>query len=378
MSTAGLILFCALAGFVPTLLLVGPVRRLSVWVGAVDEPDGVRKVHTRATPRLGGLAIFAGLAAALVAEAYYHPWYLGVLTDTGTNWEFVAGLGIAAVLILALGVIDDVAGLRARTKLLGQVTAAVVVVWLVSDLRVRSLVGIPLHWLSAPVTVLWLVACANAVNLIDGLDGLAAGVSFIALFTVVIFGAILQNWIIVVLAGTLCGSILGFLIFNWPPAVIFLGGQREPFSGVRDRGDLGQGIAQESRGVRVRRGAAAAGAADDGHGVRGGQALGGRAARIEGGSGARASPAERVGVLPQADPDLPLRGVRDLRGAGAHRELPAGGMGGGGAAGAGCGDPVGGAGAVGASGGDLFAAARGSCSSAGAGAETANGAGRAS
>jgi len=219
-----LIMYCAVAGFVPTVLVVSPVRRLAIWIGAIDEPDSVRRVHTRRTPRLGGLALLAGLVTGLLILVLYGGWYRQTLLgESRENVMFLWGLGISSLMIMGLGVVDDVRGLGARTKLVGQIAAAVLLVVLVKDFRVRKLIGLDLGWLSIPLTIGWLVACANAVNLIDGLDGLAAGVTLIALATVLVFATVLNAWLVVLLAGTLCGAILGFLIFNWPPAIIFLG-----------------------------------------------------------------------------------------------------------------------------------------------------------
>ena len=232
MNPLELILFCATVGFIPTALLVGPVRRLALRIGAIDQPDNVRKLHPRPTARLGGLALLAGVVTGLLVLALYGGWYRqALLGEEDGNVRFLWGLGVSSLMIIGLGVVDDVRGLGARTKLIGQIVAAALLVYLVDDFRIRKLMGLDLGWLSVPLTIGWLVACANAVNLIDGLDGLAAGVTFIALATVVVFAVFLETWLVVLLAGTLCGAILGFLIFNWPPAIIFLGDSGSLFLG---------------------------------------------------------------------------------------------------------------------------------------------------
>lgn len=210
-------------------LLVTPlVKKLAFKCGAVDRPNQ-RKVHHKLMPRLGGLAIYLSFVAA-------------VCVTQNINWQ-VVGLICGGSLIVLLGFIDDTRGVSPRVKLAGQVLAACAVIPF--GLEVKFLTGpfsseeIALGLFSIPVTVLWLVSVTNAVNLIDGLDGLAGGTSFIALLTLAaaVGIEITRNGVYpgqvdaVVLALILAGAVLGFLRYNFYPARIFLGDSGSMFLG---------------------------------------------------------------------------------------------------------------------------------------------------
>jgi UDP-GlcNAc:undecaprenyl-phosphate GlcNAc-1-phosphate transferase len=213
-----------------TVLAVTPlVARLSVRLGAVDMP-GERRVHTRPTPRLGGLAIFAGLLAAMFVGSRL-PGFEEVF---GSTSEPEAVL-FASLVVVVLGVLDDTRGVSAPAKLAGQVLAAGVLVLFGVSLLFVYIPGNPGNVvslgsdLSAILTVLAVVAMINTVNLVDGLDGLAAGIVAIAamaLFAYVqLAGAqrvALASSSSMVLAAVI-GVSLGFLVFNFNPASIFMG-----------------------------------------------------------------------------------------------------------------------------------------------------------
>lgn len=202
-------------------LLVTPlVRKWAFKCGALDRPDQ-RKVHKRVMPRMGGLAIYISFVAAVVFTREITPQ--------------VAGLLVGGSLIVLLGIIDDTRGVSPRMKLAGQVAAACAVIPF--GLQVEFLTNpfsaelINLGLLSIPVTVLWIVSVTNAVNLIDGLDGLAGGTSCIAALTlaavvwieVSMAGASTDQVDAVILALVLAAAVLGFLRYNFYPARIFLG-----------------------------------------------------------------------------------------------------------------------------------------------------------
>ncbi|OPX88046.1 MAG: putative undecaprenyl-phosphate N-acetylglucosaminyl 1-phosphate transferase [Pelotomaculum sp. PtaB.Bin104] len=212
-------------------LLVTPlVRKFAFKCGAVDCPNK-RKVHKELMPRLGGLAIYLSFVAT-------------VLITQNVNLQ-IAGLIFGGSLIVVLGFIDDTRGVSPRVKLAGQVLAACAVAVAPFDLQVKFLTGpfssevIALGMLSIPVTVLWLVSVTNAVNLIDGLDGLAGGTSFIALLTLAAAvgieiartGGSPGQVDAVILALILAGAVLGFLRYNFFPARIFLGDSGSMFLG---------------------------------------------------------------------------------------------------------------------------------------------------
>jgi len=213
---------------VVTLLTTPLVRALSIRYGLVDEPSG-RKVHDEPVPRIGGVAIYAGLAAsigfAVFAEANLD-WTVGFLNQAG-NRVNLPMLFAGVTLVGLVGLIDDIWDLRPRYKLLGQILAALVVA--LAGLRIEF-VGDPLGrglillgLLSVPVTVIYLVGFANVINLIDGIDGLAAGVCAIAASSLLVLAAQGNRLDAAVLAAALLGACLGFLKYNFHPASIFMG-----------------------------------------------------------------------------------------------------------------------------------------------------------
>ncbi|CAM3460118.1 glycosyltransferase family 4 protein [Marinicrinis lubricantis] len=218
--------FAFVAALIVALVMTPLVKRFAIWVGAVDAPNH-RKVHTRIMPRLGGLAIYLAFIAAFMmiipALDSYH---------ANAAW----GLLIGGSIIVLVGALDDRFELSPKLKLLGQIAAAVVVV-VVFDLKVEF-VKIPFgesttlgEWISIPLTIIWIVGVTNAINLIDGLDGLAAGVSAIATTTTLIMAIMMGNVTVIVLCAILLGSILGFLVYNFHPAKIFMGDSGALFLG---------------------------------------------------------------------------------------------------------------------------------------------------
>jgi UDP-GlcNAc:undecaprenyl-phosphate GlcNAc-1-phosphate transferase len=208
-----------LAALVCTVIAVFPARWLSFRLGAVAEP-GDRFIHERPTARLGGLAIYLGfgLSAALFSTS---PATLGLL--------------LSAAVITTLMVFDDIHGARPIVKLLFQVGASLLAI-LVLDITIHF-VNLPvgLIELSAaaaiPLTLLWFVSLQNTINLIDGVDGLAAGVVAIVAATLLLAAINHGETDIVILAGALIGACLGFLFFNWHPARIFMGDSGSNFLG---------------------------------------------------------------------------------------------------------------------------------------------------
>ena len=216
------------------------VRMLALAVGAVDMPGG-RHIHNEPTARMGGLAVavafFASSIAArklllLSADAAVAtaPDTAARLRATGellALWPYV----IPSLILLAAGVWDDIVSLRARMKLLLQLVAAFAfyaVGW-----RIERVLGVPLPaYLSCALTMLWLVACANAVNLFDGMDGLASGIGICASGMIVVLASYMDKGAVAIFAAALGGGCLGFLVFNFPPARIFLGDTGSLFIGM--------------------------------------------------------------------------------------------------------------------------------------------------
>jgi UDP-GlcNAc:undecaprenyl-phosphate/decaprenyl-phosphate GlcNAc-1-phosphate transferase len=207
-----LILFLAsIASFITVIIVTPFVIKLAIKIGATDKPND-RKVHEKIMPRLGGLAIFIGVMAGFYVSGLYK--------------EHVTAITIGAVVIIAIGIMDDMMELSAKTKLLGQILAAATVV--ASGLKIDFLfipfMGVfDLGWWTYPITILWIVGITNAINLIDGLDGLAAGTSFIVISTIAFMAGTAGKELILGLAVIMMGSILGFLFYNFHPAKIFMG-----------------------------------------------------------------------------------------------------------------------------------------------------------
>jgi len=188
------------------------VKKLAIKIGAIDKPDE-RKVHTHVIPRLGGLAIYIGFMAAVLYSMPVFPEFFGFL------------LGAAAIVLL--GIWDDIRNIPAKVKLAGQIIAAAIPVaygvqieWVTNPFG--TILIIP-EWLAVPVTVFWIVGFTNTVNLIDGLDGLAAGVSVIASISMFFMAVSMNQYLPAMILVAMSGAALGFLQYNFNPAKIFMG-----------------------------------------------------------------------------------------------------------------------------------------------------------
>ncbi|MCA9804693.1 MAG: undecaprenyl/decaprenyl-phosphate alpha-N-acetylglucosaminyl 1-phosphate transferase [Cyanobacteria bacterium HKST-UBA02] len=217
--------------------LTPEIRSRAMKLGLVDKPGEERRIHKVAVPRLGGVAIYISMLTtitALVAIA-------GRLPKDARGVEGVGGIAIGGTLVFVLGLLDDLESLKARNKFLVQILAACAAYSV--GIRIKSIpvplnmdldlgfmtitggVPIELGYLSLPITVLWLVGVANAVNLIDGMDGLAAGVSAISALTIwsVALGDSITRPYAALMAAVLAGALFGFLRWNFNPARIFMG-----------------------------------------------------------------------------------------------------------------------------------------------------------
>ena len=219
-------IFAFIVSFAFTFATTPLVRRFAFKIGAIDIPKDNRRMHKKPTPRIGGLAIIFGFTVATLCFAQPSRQLYGTL----------AGAAIIAV----MGVIDDCKNLPAKLKFVIQIIAALVVVF-AGDIKIdvftnpnflsdNSYWVLP-EWLSVTLTVIWIVFITNAVNFIDGLDGLAAGVSAIMSISLVFISIRVGEYSIAILGIALMGSCFGFLPFNFNPAKIFMGDTGSTFLG---------------------------------------------------------------------------------------------------------------------------------------------------
>ena len=221
---------------VVTLLVTPLVRAVGRRYGLVDQPGG-RKVHSHPIPRLGGVAIFLGVAASIALQVFGEArlgWQGTLLAGADGNVS-LAGVAAGITLVFLVGLADDIVDLTWWVKLLGQIAAAGIVV--AAGLRI-DYIGSPtggglilLGLLSVPVTVTYLVGFANVINLIDGLDGLAAGVTAIAATSLLALAAPANRLDAAALAAAVIGACVGFLRYNFNPASIFMGDSGSMFLG---------------------------------------------------------------------------------------------------------------------------------------------------
>ena len=224
MRSIGYALLAMVIAAVVSLATTPLVKMLAGKVGAVDVPKDNRRMHDHPIPRLGGLAIFLGFMIAVL---------LLIPLDTPKK-----GMLLGAVIIVILGVFDDIHALPALPKFIVQIIAAVIAAVAGNRIEVLSNPNIfsdnptwVLGWLSVPVTVIWIVAITNAVNLIDGLDGLACGVSTISSVIMLVIALMVSELDVAMMMGALAGACIGFLPYNFNPAKIFMGDTGATFLG---------------------------------------------------------------------------------------------------------------------------------------------------
>jgi len=213
-----------LCAMVVSFLMCPLVKSFAYKIGAIDVPKDGRRMHKTPVPRLGGLAIFLGFIVSLL---------LFVPVDVPLR-----GILLGAVIIVVLGVVDDITPLRALFKFFVQIAAALVAVYHGVVINVLSNPNVfstdpywLLGWLSVPVTVLWIVGITNSVNLIDGLDGLANGVSTISALTMLVIALLVSEAQVALVMAALMGACIGFMPYNRNPAKMFMGDTGSTFLG---------------------------------------------------------------------------------------------------------------------------------------------------
>ena len=209
------------------LLITPGVILLAAKTGAMDAPDA-RKVHKKPIPRFVGIGIYAAFMVAMLSVLSF----VDVTAEVKTE---IIGLMVGGSLIVLVGVIDDYKNLPAKVKLVGQIIAAAVLV-IAFDVRIDFITDpfgdyIYTEWLAVPLTIFWIVGLTNTVNLIDGLDGLAAGVATIAAVTIMMVALQQSIMLVAVLTAALAGAAFGFLYYNFNPARIFMGDSGSMFLG---------------------------------------------------------------------------------------------------------------------------------------------------
>ena len=222
----GYVMLALLVALVVSFLASPLVKNFAYKVGAIDVPKDARRMHKTPTPRLGGLAIFLGFMISVIL-------FVPIRGD-----REMQSILLGAVIIVVLGVVDDIMALPAMLKFVVQIVAALipalngVVIQAVSNPNIFS--SEPywvLEWLSIPVTVLWIVAVTNSVNLIDGLDGLANGISAISATTVLVIALIASEAQVALVMAALVGVSVGFMPYNQNPAKMFMGDTGATFLG---------------------------------------------------------------------------------------------------------------------------------------------------
>lgn len=218
------VLVATLSAAVISFVLTPLVKYFSVRFGFVDIPKDERRMHNQPIPTIGGLAIFSA-------------FFLVVLVMSNVSRQLI-GMLAGSLIIVLLGVVDDKYDLNAKFKFLIQILAAVIPVtqgcvirYISNPLPIADYPYLPLRFLAIPCTIIWIVALTNAVNFIDGLDGLSVGVCSISCLSMGVIAMALGQGSEAVILGALLGACLGFLPYNMNPAKIFMGDTGATFLG---------------------------------------------------------------------------------------------------------------------------------------------------
>lgn len=218
--------FCV--AWIAGMLLTPLVRRMAIKLGLVDRP-GARKIHKKPIPRIGGVALFLGSL-------------IGALPFLKEN-NATVGILIASCFVFIIGLIDDLIDLKARVKLAAQIMASIILLYFGVKINIMTdfISGqgaVPLGLLTYPLTLFWVVGLTNTINLVDGVDGLAGGIVFIALSTLLTVRMMIPQMQepglmsnVVVLSASTMGVLLAFLKYNVNPASIFMGDSGAYFLG---------------------------------------------------------------------------------------------------------------------------------------------------
>lgn len=210
-----------IASFLLAVTLTPLVRAFAIRFGIVDQPDNQRKLHARVVARAGGTAVlFSVLATCALAS-----FKLDLLAISPGQYFPYLALLTAMVAIWLLGLADDIWTLRGRQKLAGQIAIAIGLAFCGFQVGSLQILGfdVELGLLAIPVSVVWLLATTNALNLIDGADGLCSTIGAVICGSLGVLASSNGHFAEAAIAFSMCGALLGFLVFNFPPASIFLG-----------------------------------------------------------------------------------------------------------------------------------------------------------
>lgn len=213
------LMIASFLALITTFFITFPIRKIAIRLNIVDFPN-FRKIHTKVTPLLGGLSIFAGVFVGLLYLRPTHEHYVEIM--------------LGAVVIIIVGILDDKYDLRPIIKFGGQILAASLLIssGLIIERFTLPFIGVvELGGFSVIITILWVVGITNAVNFMDGLDGLATGISTIAISTMLIMAIIDMQVFAAYLCVVLIGANLGFLYHNFYPAKIYMGDTGSNFLG---------------------------------------------------------------------------------------------------------------------------------------------------
>ena len=223
-SLIGTVLLSVAAALIVSFLMTPPVKAFAYKVGAIDVPKDNRRMHKVPIPRLGGLAIFIGFMVSTLLFNEIDMQMRGIL--------------LGSVIIVLLGVVDDIKPLPAMLKFVVQIIASLVPIShgvVIQALSNPNVFSGNAYWvlggLSLPITILWIVGITNAVNLIDGLDGLANGVSAICATTMLIIALLVADGGVALTMAALVGACVGFMPYNTNPAKMFMGDTGATFLG---------------------------------------------------------------------------------------------------------------------------------------------------
>lgn len=219
-----MVFFLALSA---ALVLTPVVIKGAAALKLFDSPDGGRRLHDQPVPRLGGIAVYLGAAAAAclifvrTSPRFTTPGAIG-----DEQIRFLTGAFLGSAVMFLTGLVDDVRGLSAGAKFIAQISAASIAYYFGARLGMIALgygEGVSVGLLELPLILIWIVGVTNAFNFIDGLNGLAGGIALVASATIFIAAVALGNNVVLVPAVALAGALLAFLRFNFPTARIFLG-----------------------------------------------------------------------------------------------------------------------------------------------------------